>query len=148
MSDYLSNTQVVHAVSETTVEVLGTSERVSSSMLDILMAQTTGAMMNQAVTTQQSARTSSQASLTSTCAKILRTPTQRIPPPSEPTPGPVSPLASQGQTGLSISCNFSQAQAALGALNQDFQEARNNRQNAQALLRNLAALATSDTPTK
>ena len=96
MSEHLTNTQIVDSVNESNLETLGHSGALSMGYLDVVMAQTTGQMMNQAVTTQQNARIAGSASLIMACAKILQTPGK---PPIQPVTverGPVSPLADQG----------------------------------------------------
>lgn len=138
MSDYPTNSQIVDSVGETNGQVLGNSPSFSMGILDTLMAETTGLMMNQAVVTQQNARISGSASLTAACAKMLRTPTRRQPEPPQPPAKPVSPLANQGQVQADISVNFTQAQSAINSLKQDLNEAENNRQNARDFLRSLA----------
>ncbi len=79
------NDQIVDAVRETNAVNIGTAEAGSKALLDIVMAQTVGMSMHNAVTAQHNDRMVAEAAVAATCARLLAA--HRLPQPVSPKRG-------------------------------------------------------------
>ena len=74
MPDQYVNDQIVESVADVVTLNIGQAPSQSSAMLDVVMAETIGMSMYNAVSRQQSSSTVSSAAVTAACAKMLQTP--------------------------------------------------------------------------
>jgi hypothetical protein len=94
MPDQYVNDQIVESVANVVTLNVGQGPSQSSAMLDVVMAETIGMTMYNAVSRQQSSSTVGSAAVTVACAKMLQTPFPIIRPlpPIPPQPHGVEPL--------------------------------------------------------
>ncbi len=94
MPEYYVNDQIVESVADVVTLNIGEAPSQSSAMLDVVMAETIGMTMYNAVSRQQSSSTVSSAAVTAACAKMLQTPFPilRPRPPLPPLKTGVEPL--------------------------------------------------------
>lgn len=92
--EHLVNEQIVESVADVISLNSGHAPAQSAGMLDVVMAETMGMSMYNAVSRQQSSSMVGSAAVTSACAKMLQTPFPILPPlvPSPPTPNGLQPL--------------------------------------------------------
>jgi len=74
MPDQYVNDQIVESVADVVTLNIGEAPSQSSAMLDVVMAETIGMTMYNAVSRQQSSSTVGSAAVTAACAKMLQTP--------------------------------------------------------------------------
>ena len=133
MPEHYVNDQIVESVADVVTLNIGEAPSQSSAMLDVVMAETIGMTMYNAVSRQQSSSTVGSAAVTAACAKMLQTPFPVIPP-RPPIPPPdhgVEPLpydqsiarvdarateAIDGLTGIARASDAAAATATLEAL--------------------------------
>jgi hypothetical protein len=94
MPDQYVNDQIVESVADVVTLNIGQAPSQSSAMLDVVMAETIGMSMYNAVSRQQSSSTVGSAAVTAACAKMLQTPfpIRRPAPPIPPPHHGVEPL--------------------------------------------------------
>lgn len=80
MPEHYVNDQIVESVADVVTLNIGQAPSQSSAMLDVVMAETIGMTMYNAVSRQQSSSTVSSAAITAACAKMLQTPFPIRPP--------------------------------------------------------------------
>jgi hypothetical protein len=80
MPEHLVNDQIVESVADVVTLNSGHAPAQSAAMLDIVMAETIGMSMYNAVSRQQSSSMVGSAAVTSACAKMLQTPFPILPP--------------------------------------------------------------------
>lgn len=71
MPEHYVNDQIVESVADVVTLNIGEAPSQSSAMLDVVMAETIGMSMYNAVSRQQSSSTVSSAAVTAACAKML-----------------------------------------------------------------------------
>jgi hypothetical protein len=81
MPEHFVNDQIVESVADVVTLNCGEAPSQSAAMLDIVMAETMGMSMYNAVSRQQSSSMVGSAAVTSACAKMLQTPFPILPPP-------------------------------------------------------------------
>ncbi len=140
MPDQYVNDQIVESVADVVTLNIGEAPSQSSAMLDVVMAETIGMSMYNAVSRQQSSSTVSSAAVTAACAKMLQTPfpiihpRPPIPPPDhgvEPLPYGESiatvdaraTLAIDELTGIARASDAAAATASLEALSDHLADA-------------------------
>jgi len=74
LPEYLVNGQIVESVADVVTLNSGHAPAQSAAMLDVVMAETMGMSMYNAVSRQQSSSMVGSAAVTSACAKMLQTP--------------------------------------------------------------------------
>lgn len=81
MPENFVNDQIVESVADVVTLNSGLAPFQSAAMLDVVMAETMGMSMYNAVSRQQSSSMVGSAAVTSACAKMLQTPFPILPPP-------------------------------------------------------------------
>ncbi|MGG6315313.1 RebB family R body protein [Stenotrophomonas geniculata] len=87
-SENTVNSQIVDSVSAASTLLVAQGPAQSFSMLDMVMLETLGTAMHNAVARQQGAGMVSNAAVTATCAKMINAPWPVPPPAPEPPPPP------------------------------------------------------------
>jgi hypothetical protein len=80
MPEHFVNDQIVESVADVVTLNSGHAPAQSAAMLDVVMAETMGMSMYNAVSRQQSSSMVGSAAVTSACAKMLQTPFPILPP--------------------------------------------------------------------
>ena len=88
ITDNTVNSQLVDSVSTLAALTTGQAAAQAFGMLDVVMLETLGTAMHNAVNRQQGAGMVSAAAVTATCAKMINAPFPVPPPPPAPTPPP------------------------------------------------------------
>jgi len=78
--EHLVNDQIVESVADVVTLNSGHAPAQSAAMLDVVMAETIGMSMYNAISRQQSSSMVGSAAVTSACAKMLQTPFPILPP--------------------------------------------------------------------
>lgn len=86
INDNTVNTQMVDSVSTLATLTTGQAASQAFGMLDVVMLETLGTAMHNAVNRQQGGGMVSAAAVTATCAKMINAPFPAPPPPPPPTP--------------------------------------------------------------
>lgn len=114
MADNSVNDQVVDEVNQTTLSAVGNAPAESMALLDMVMAETLGMSMHNAVTAQRNAQMLTAAAVTSTCARLIAgTNTLPITPVPGP-PGPAGPTGDKGDQGVRGPSGETGAQGPIG----------------------------------
>ena len=87
-SDNTVNSQIVDSVSAAATLLVGQAPAQAFGMLDMVMLETLGTAMHNAVARQQGAGMVSSAAVTAACAKMINAPWPVPPPPPAPAPPP------------------------------------------------------------
>jgi hypothetical protein len=127
------NSQITDSVTQTSTLLAAQGVAGSMSMLDIILAETLGMAMHNAVFRQQQNQLTNSAAITAACAKMLQAPFPIKPPPPSPLPPPPVGLPPVSDPTTDITKNFAEAQTAIAALQRNQSTASKN-----------AATATSD----
>lgn len=147
-NDATVNSQIVDSVTGLVTLLAGQSAASAMGMLDVVMTETLGMSMHNAVTRQQNNHMTSSAAITAACAKMLQVPFGR------PAPAPLLPLKDPNGGGLpnppdaasAIARSYVDAEAAVAALRREASAAGRNVATAEKDLQNIVTQATPPTP--
>ncbi|MBL9101221.1 MAG: RebB family R body protein [Myxococcales bacterium] len=114
------NSQITDAVTQTSTLVAAQGVSSAMSILDVVLAETLGMAMHNAVFRQQQSQVTNSAAITAACAKMLQAPFPIKPPPPPPSPSPPpSGLPPPVDPASDIARHFVDAQTAITALQRD-----------------------------
>jgi hypothetical protein len=140
------NSQITDSVTQSSTFLIGQGAASSMGMLDMVLLETLGMAMHNAVVRQQHNQMSNSAAITAACAKMLQAPFPIKPPPPSPSPPPPGGLPGPGDPASDIAKNFADAQTAIAALKRDQASSASNASNASKDLDALAKLSTATDP--
>ncbi|TGY34173.1 RebB family R body protein [Stenotrophomonas maltophilia] len=150
------NSQIVDTVNGIVTLAAGQAPGQAHAMLDIVLLETLGNAMHNAVNRQQSASMISAAAITAACAKMISAPFPVPPPPPPPVPPPPPNVAAlpgpppiPPPPAAVIAAATAEGKAAIGALKAQATGSSANAGAAQAdlqTLHDLSAAATSPSP--
>jgi hypothetical protein len=135
------NSQITDSVATTTTLLVGQSAATAMGILDLMMAETLGMAMQNAVARQQNNQITSTAAISATCARLLQTAPPRPPSvvPLQPiVPPPLGGLPSPPDPASAIARSFAHAESAVEALQREHVAAADN---ARAAERDLLTVA-------
>jgi hypothetical protein len=137
MDDSTVNSQITDSVSQSSAATIGQAAAESFAILDVVMAETLGMGMHNAVSAQHGMQLVSSAAVTATCARMLGAegPTVVVSPSTSPAPQ-ASPLSGPLDPSAIINSASAEAQKAIAELKKNVDSATKNSSAADTALNN------------
>lgn len=143
------NTQITDSVTQAHITTMDQSPVQSHALLDLVMAETVGMGMHNAINTQHSMQMMASAAITATCARMISG-QESVPPPKPDTDTkdvtPTPPLAPQDPATI-IAAAESEAQKAASTITKAAQMAKQTVNDAKSALTKLGAATDSSSTT-